>query len=78
MPKKSPPPAPPTPPAAPVEPLDYSKLGPDIAAHRRLSNRLFGGALFAILLVVAAFVFNSLRHELGSGKHATSLGTAKG
>lgn len=71
MPKPAPPPPPP-------EPLDYSKLGPDLAAHRRLSNRVFVGSLLAILLIIATFVFNSLKHTLGSGKHAASLGTSKG
>lgn len=32
-----------------VEELDYSKLGPDIAQHKKVSNYVFGFTLFAIL-----------------------------
>jgi len=60
-----------------VEELDYSKLGPDIAQHKKVSNYVFGFTLFAILGAIIVLVFRDLK-KAASGKHSTQLGTAKG
>jgi hypothetical protein len=60
------------------EEVDYSTSGPDIEQHKKYSNYIFGATLFTLLTVIAVLVFMGLRNKLGSGKHATTLGTAKG
>ena len=59
------------------EELDYSKLGPDVAQHKKISNGVFGFVLFAILGAIVVLVFMDLK-KAASGKHSTQLGTAKG
>ncbi len=60
------------------EEVDYSTSGPDIAFHKKVSNALFCVALLGILGLVGTLVFLDLRKKLASGKHGTTLGTAKG
>jgi hypothetical protein len=60
------------------EEVDYTTSGPDIEQHKKYSNYIFGATLFTLLTVIAVLVFMGLRKKLGSGKHATTLGTAKG
>ena len=59
------------------EELDYSKLGPDVALHKKVSNGVFGFVLFCILGAIVVLVFMDLK-KAASGKHSTQLGTAKG
>ena len=59
------------------EELDYSKLGPDVAQHKKISNAVFGFTLCCILGAIIVLVFMDLK-KAASGKHSTQLGTAKG
>ena len=59
------------------EELDYSKLGPDVEQHKKVSNYVFGFVLFCILGAIVVLVFMDLK-KAASGKHSTQLGTAKG
>lgn len=59
------------------EELDYSKLGPDVAQHKKISNGVFGFTLCCILGAIVVLVFMDLK-KAASGKHSTQLGTTKG
>jgi hypothetical protein len=60
------------------EEVDYSKSGPDVKFHKKVSNALFCTAMLGILAMLCTLVFLDLRKKSASGKHALSLGTATG